>query len=339
MVEADFIPVERAIDALKRGEAVTLEAAGSAVHFMAAEAWIGACAPGAVALTLAGPRVRHLGWSAGDCAIRVPLAETAPERVESMVYALREAPPAAWRNADNTEHLALSLLKQAGFLPAAIVLDAAPPQALCVRGESVAYYCSHKHTRLTALPEVRLPIAGAEQARAIGFAELGEETHLALLIGEPEKAAAPLTRLHSSCLTGDILGSLRCDCGGQLQSALAAMIREGAGVLLYVNQEGRGIGLAAKLRAYALQEQGLDTAEANHALGFGDDERDFSLAADMLKALGIPAIRLLTNNPAKLALLAGRGIRVTERVPLSLPPGEHNAHYLETKRLRFRHQF
>ncbi len=138
-------------------------------------------------------------------------------------------------------------------------------------------------------------------------------------------------RLHSACFTGDVLGSLKCDCGPQLHAALARMGAAGEGVLLYLNQEGRGIGLANKMRAYALQDQGFDTVEANHRLGFEDDERDFRLGADILRRMGFSRIRLMTNNPAKVAMMEAHGIAVVERVPLAVGVNPLNARYLDTK--------
>ena len=146
-------------------------------------------------------------------------------------------------------------------------------------------------------------------------------------------------RVHSECLTGDVLGSLKCDCGPQLDAALAAIAASGWGILLYLRQEGRGIGLVNKLRAYALQDQGFDTVDANLRLGFADDERDFAVAARMLaKLLGAARIRLLTNNPRKVAALEAAGIEVVERVPLRAGEGPHNQAYLATKRDRSGHQ-
>jgi GTP cyclohydrolase II len=148
-----------------------------------------------------------------------------------------------------------------------------------------------------------------------------------------------LVRLHSACFTGDVLGSLKCDCGPQLQAAATAMAEAGGGILLYLNQEGRGIGLANKMRAYALQDQGFDTVEANHHLGFQDDERDFRVGATLLSRLGVDRVRLLTNNPAKLAMLEKQGIAVTERVPLVVGKTPQNAAYLATKAAKSGHLF
>ena len=146
-----------------------------------------------------------------------------------------------------------------------------------------------------------------------------------------------LARLHSACFTGDLLGSLKCDCGPQLNAALAQMGQEGAGVLLYLQQEGRGIGLANKMRAYALQDQGFDTVEANHRLGFEDDERDFWLGAEILRKMGFGSVRLLTNNPAKIAMMERCGLTVTERVPLKVGETPQNARYLAVKAAKSGH--
>jgi GTP cyclohydrolase II len=178
----------------------------------------------------------------------------------------------------------------------------------------------------------RLPIAAAEAGRLHVFRPRdGGEEHYAIEIGRPDRAQPVLARLHSACFTGDVLGSLKCDCGAQLNAALAQMGTAGEGVLLYLQQEGRGIGLANKMRAYSLQDQGFDTVEANHRLGFEDDERDFRLGADILKALGFSSVRLLTNNPAKIAMMERNGVAVTERVPLKVGEGHLNRAYLQTK--------
>ncbi|MBL4918110.1 GTP cyclohydrolase II [Szabonella alba] len=178
----------------------------------------------------------------------------------------------------------------------------------------------------------RLPMVASDAGRVHVFRpEDGGPEHYAIEIGQPDRARPVLARLHSACFTGDVLGSLKCDCGPQLRAALARMGAEGAGVLLYLNQEGRGIGLANKLRAYSLQDQGFDTVEANHRLGFEDDERDFRLGASILREMGFSAVRLLTNNPAKIAMMEAMGISVAERVPLQVGQTAQNADYLATK--------
>ena len=183
----------------------------------------------------------------------------------------------------------------------------------------------------------RVPLAAAEVSAVHVFRPPdGGAEHYAVRIGAPDPGRPVLARLHSACFTGDVLGSLKCDCGPQLDAALAAMSGPG-GILLYLNQEGRGIGLASKLRAYALQDQGFDTVEANHRTGFEDDERDFSIAAGLLRGMGADRVRLLTNNPRKIAALEAHGIAVAERVPLHVGRTRFNEGYLATKRLKSGH--
>ncbi len=191
---------------------------------------------------------------------------------------------------------------------------------------------------LTSVISARLPMTASDAGRVHIFRpDDGGAEHYAIEIGRPDRAAPLLTRLHSACFTGDVLGSLKCDCGPQLHAALAQMAEAGAGVLLYLNQEGRGIGLANKMRAYSLQDQGFDTVEANHRLGFEDDERDFRIGAEILRRMGFSAVRLLTNNPRKIAMLESCGVAVTERVPLHVGQTPQNAAYLATKAAKSGH--
>jgi GTP cyclohydrolase II len=191
---------------------------------------------------------------------------------------------------------------------------------------------------LLRVSEARVPLADAEDTRIISFRPSdGGIEHLAILIGDPDPARPVLVRLHSECFTGDLLGSLRCDCGDQLRGAIAEIARAGSGVLLYLAQEGRGIGLANKLRAYGLQDMGADTVEANEQLGFDADERVYLPAAEMLRQLGFAEVRLLTNNPEKVAALDRCGIGVVERVPHVFPANGHNERYLRTKATRSGH--
>ena len=183
-----------------------------------------------------------------------------------------------------------------------------------------------------------MPLEDVSDARVVAFRTPGSGgEQYAILVGRPENVAAPLIRVHSECFTGDLLGSLRCDCGDQLRGAIRRMASEGAGALLYMAQEGRGIGLANKLRAYTLQDRGLDTIDANRALGFAADERDFLTAATMLHQLGLRRVRVLTNNPEKLAALAAHGIEVVGRVSLLFAANGVNDRYLQTKTRRFGH--
>ncbi|MFN3209274.1 MAG: GTP cyclohydrolase II [Roseovarius sp.] len=236
---------------------------------------------------------------------------------------------------------ALGLVKSARLLPAALVMAVpAGTQSDGLTVLEVAEILAHLETAspMHKVVSARLPLEVSEAGRLhIWRPEDGGEEHYAIEIGSPPRAAPVLSRLHSACFTGDLLGSLKCDCGPQLRAALAQMGAEGAGVLLYLNQEGRGIGLANKMRAYALQDQGFDTVEANHRLGFEDDERDFRIGADILHSMGFGAVRLLTNNPAKIDMMKSCGIDVVERVPLKVGEGAHNRAYLATKAAKSGH--
>ena len=242
------------------------------------------------------------------------------------------------RGGDSRAQLAaIMLAKSARLLPAMLMVNAAepglpnlPPQAVIdtLAAEAV----------LHPVAAARLPLEASEHSRLHIFRpEDGGIEHYAVEIGDPSRSEPPLVRLHSACFTGDVLGSLKCDCGPQLHAALATMGGAGEGVLLYLNQEGRGIGLANKMRAYALQNQGFDTVEANHRLGFEDDERDFRIGAEMLREMGFSGVRLMTNNPRKVEMLQSHGIDVVERVPLILPPNRFNRDYLATKAAKSGH--
>lgn len=179
---------------------------------------------------------------------------------------------------------------------------------------------------------------GTFEIVSFAAADGADLAHVAIVAGDPSSCPdAVVTRVHSSCVTGDVLGSLRCDCGAQLDAALARIGSEGCGVVIYLDQEGRGIGLANKVRAYQLQDAGADTVEANVRLGFPADLRDFSVAGDMLRALGVTRVRLLTNNPEKVETLGRAGVEVMERLPIIADPSAHNARYLETKRTAMGH--
>jgi GTP cyclohydrolase II len=239
-----------------------------------------------------------------------------------------------------TARAGMELARLAGILPAFLVDPAPSGEAQALLAADLA---SWKDTaRLSIASRAHLPIEATPDAEIVAFRSRDDmREHVALVIGIQDGDRAPLVRLHSECLTGDILGSLKCDCGPQLHAALKAMADEardgGWGVLLYMRQEGRGIGLVNKLRAYRLQDQGFDTVDANNRLGLPTEARDFPVAARMLELLGVRAIRLMTNNPMKVSALEEVGVAVTERVPHRLPANPHNARYLDTKRDRTGH--
>lgn len=304
-------------------------------HTRAATLKIALYTPGAVAVPLRpgdGPTViRHLADPASD--LVAPMLGPFKARRDP----LPAAAPAA-----------IALAKQAALLPALVAPLAAGDDVgprmraaglLVIADSDIDSFAKRSAEGQERIVAADVPLADAPRTRIVAFRPAGGGAeNLALVVGDLDLSKPVLVRLHSECFTGDLLGSLKCDCGEQLRGAIAKMAAEGSGVLLYLAQEGRGIGLLNKLRAYALQDQGFDTVEANERLGFNADERDFSAAAAMLKALGISEIRLLTNNPDKLAQLSELGIRVVERVPHAFAANPHNARYLATKAQKSGHQ-
>ena len=240
------------------------------------------------------------------------------------------------------QDMALTMAKYATLLPAMVIVESKklPDNWLTLSVSDATAYWSDPPLEMITLSSASLPIEGAENTVLTCFrGRFGTSTHLAMVVGDITSNAAPLTRIHSSCITGDILGSLRCDCGDQLHMALSQIREAGGGILLYLHQEGRGIGIANKLRAYQLQEKGMDTYDANLALGFDEDERDFSIAAKILKILGVNSIQLLTNNPKKIAALEDNGVIIQGRIPLISRPGQHNHAYLAAKSKKAGHLF
>ena len=299
------------------------------------------------ALILSASRAARLGYETGDSdTVALPLedAEKALQLIPSLIDPMSHAHSLLLplRAATHAETLALRAVKLASLLPAAIgvPVQAIPEDILVLQEAKLAAYSEALALALEPVSRANVPLRDAPETEIIAFRpRYGGKEHLALVVAHPELQAAPLVRLHSSCVTGDMLESLRCDCGDQLRAALHAMTTAGGGVVLYLTQEGRGIGIANKLRAYTLQDAGLDTVEANEALGFDADERHFQPAAEMLRQLGFTRIRLMTNNPKKMEELRAYGIEVVERVPLSMLPGDHNARYLATKAERCGHLF
>jgi GTP cyclohydrolase II len=363
--------VHRAASELRRGTPVLLRAAEGVLVVAAAEAVsarglaeLAAAAHGPAVLLLAPVRAAAVlqrpvpqdvpvgqGPEAGVTALRLPPALLAPEALRSLAdpTAERLLPAEAERATVPTgAAAALQLAKLARLLPALVAAPASEPAAarldlLAVSAAEVLAYPSGMAASLARVAEARVPLEDAPEARIVAFrAADGGIEHLAILVGQPEEALAkgrvPLARIHSECFTGDLLGSLRCDCGPQLRGAIKRMAEDpDGGVLLYLAQEGRGIGLVNKLRAYTLQDTGLDTLDANRALGYGADERNFWVAGEMLRATGIGRVRLLTNNPDKLAGLAACGIEVEGREAHQFEANGVNDAYLETKARRFGH--
>ncbi len=316
----------RLIDLLSAGPASLLLAPSRAAAVLRRE--VDEAAP-AIALKLARPLI--------DTATLRRAADPTMEQI------LPEFEPVAPPDAADA---ALALGKLARLLPAMVAAPVRPGWAslpagsdlLSVPADDLLAYPQLLAASLTKVAEVAVPLDAAPDARLIAFRALDQGIeHMAILVGDPAAQDAPLVRVHSECFTGDLLGSLRCDCGPQLQGAIARMAAEGSGAVLYLSQEGRGIGLINKLRAYTLQDHGLDTLDANRALGWQADERNFHIAAAMLAALGLSRIRLLTNNPEKVASLLACGVDVVARVPHEFAPNGVNDAYLATKARRFGH--
>jgi GTP cyclohydrolase II len=339
----------RAVDALRRGWPVTLDGVITVLAIETADDARLAAFGGASDVLMSAARAATLKLAnQADAATPGKPVQIAAERWLDLPAARALADPALdlatplkgpYRSVPVAQEAsaaaALDLARIAGLLPAFFV-RAGDSGAAHVCAEDIA---SHEDAgRLQLVARARLPVTVADKAEIIAFRSpeaAGE--HVALLIGKPD-GSPPLVRLHSECLTGDVLGSLKCDCGPQLDAALAKIAESGWGILLYLRQEGRGIGLINKLRAYALQDQGFDTVDANVRLGFAVDARDFGVAAQMLTLLGQDSIRLLTNNPEKVAGLESAGITVAERVAHQLPHNPHNIRYLATKRDRTGHR-
>ncbi|WP_050932001.1 GTP cyclohydrolase II [Aestuariivita boseongensis] len=349
----------RARGDLRTGLPVVLSGKGGAVLAAAAE-------------TVSPARLEQMGAAGDDLVLTVTarraetlkaraydgdLARIVPPRDAGFDWFVSTADPADDLNAPmkgpmqtrregpaDLHRMAITLMKSARLLPAAIVVNVADPAAfagasgLTLIDAAQAKPLLDARSVLRDIVNARLPMEVSETGRLHVFRpDDGGEEHYAIEIGRPDRSQPVLARLHSACFTGDLMGSLKCDCGPQLRGALAQMGAEGAGVLLYLNQEGRGIGLANKMRAYSLQDQGFDTVEANHRLGFEDDERDFRLGSDILKTMGFSSVRLLTNNPAKIDIMERNGIQVVERVPLKVGETAHNRQYLATKAAKSGH--
>ncbi len=366
--EAALVRVDRATAELRRGGLVVVtDGADSAALLGAAETVsdegldrLRGQSGGAVALVLTRQRSAVLGIRAASgpvVSLGLPpdlsaeeIRRLADPTAESFPTPAGLEPGAA--GATTLAAAGIELAKLARLLPAVLVAPlarrdgagvvgwAARRDLLWVTVREIAGYETAAARTLQPVGEARVPLIGAEAARIVAFRPSdGGAEHLAIIIGEPSPAGPVLTRLHSECFTGDLLGSLRCDCGDQLRGAIAEIARQGSGVLLYLAQEGRGIGLVNKLRAYRLQDRGADTFEANEQLGFDADERVYLPAAEMLRRLGFLQVRLMTNNPQKVAALTRCGIAVAERVAHVFPSNDHNERYLRTKASRLGHMF
>ncbi len=344
----------QAVDALRRGWPVTITGNERAISLLAVET---ADDPGLAAFDKIGPAKLLLsGERAATLKISNQLAAAHPGPVaverqpdEDVAAAMAIADPsqdlrfpmkgpfAACSEGDAALASAgLALLLHAGLLPAAFLREG--PVGDSVTVSLAAVTALSDATRLHIAARARLPVSASEAGEMTVFrSDADPLEHVALTLGSRD-GSVPVVRLHSECLTGDVFGSLKCDCGPQLHHALHKIADAPWGILLYLRQEGRGIGLINKLRAYELQDQGFDTVEANLRLGFPIEARNFAIAAEMLRQMNVPAVRLMTNNPEKVAKLEAEGITIVERLPHALPTNPHNEHYLATKRDKTGHK-
>lgn len=370
---ASLLSVDRAVFELRRGRAVAVSAAnGDRALVMAAEGSspqslldLATMAGGEPYLAITRRRAEVLGLSTAaeikeGGVLSLTLtggldAEAALHMADPMIDMPEESLKRATVSevgAHGPESAAIGLVKIARLLPAALVAPITMADSadlagwtsrrnlMLVDAGDIFQYERTAARTLKRVSEARVPLEDAEHTRIIAYRpQDGGLEHLAIIIGEPEANTPALIRIHSECFTGDLLGSLRCDCGDQLRGAIGAISASGSGVLLYLAQEGRGIGLVNKLRAYTLQDRGLDTLDANEMLGYDADERVYLPAAEILRDLGLVQVKLLTNNPDKVAALSRFGIEVCERITHAFPTNKHNELYLQTKIAKGGHLF
>ncbi len=346
---AGQIDVERVIAEVRAGRPVVLRAAAERLVVAAAEAvdeTLAAdfeyAAPGSAQLVLAGPRLRRLGLSRPQGGF-VALPNIELKRLQALAFGVDARIDAPVASLPPIYEGALELMRLAQLLPAALVLSAPGAEALLpnLLSVSLSNLLGYRSSRRAALHIVSRAIVPLEGANACEFVVFrggeGLRDQIAVVVGKPDFSEPVTVRLHSACVTGDLFGSLKCDCGDQLRHTVRVMTQEGGGVLLYLDQEGRGNGISTKIRAYDLQARGLDTFDADEALGYGHDQRDFAFAADMLVRLGVTRVRLMTNNPAKVAALQDAGLEVVSEHRILGRRNAHNLRYLAAKRDRAGH--
>ncbi len=348
------IAVERALAEFRSGRPVVMTRAGEHFIILPAEgitdqllaSFRRLCAPVRPHLVISVRRARALGLAAAG-----PLGLTVGDQDDAAAILSFVADARVDQGLDvvpagGVATAAIELAKLAQRLPALLVAQVAAesfvacdPPPLRVSANAVAGFRDAATRSLAIVTEANIPLNGGLPARFVIFRDSIGGNSVAVILGAPDFAKPVPLRLHSACLTGDVFGSRRCDCGDQLRLSISRLEKEGGGVILYLEQEGRGLGLANKMRTYRLQDAGFDTLDANTALGFDDDERDYGVAVRMLQMLGCPRVRLLTNNPAKVDGLMGAGIEVAGQIPLHGPVNADNRRYLTAKATRAGHKF
>ena len=346
------VAVERALSEFRSGRPVLITSASDAITALPVDGMTDARLvafrqlswPFRPFLLVTGRRARAMGVeSSGPIGIALPDLCSAGE-IFSIASAIQVSGEFEFIPAGASADGAIQLAKHAHRLPALLIgagdsvaVRTCEPPLAAVPGEAVAQCLRASAAALSFAAEATIPLSGIS-ARIVVFRDGGGGTPMAVVVGAPDLTEPVPVRLHSACLTGDVFGSRRCDCGDQLRLALMQLSQHGGGIVLYLEQEGRGVGLANKIRTYQLQDRGLDTVDANTVLGFDDDERDYGIAVRMLQMLGCTRIRLMTNNPSKLDGLSRAGIDVFGRVPLHGPINADNHRYLAAKATRSGHQ-
>jgi GTP cyclohydrolase II len=348
---AAHIAVERALAEFRSGRPVVIDSASGSVAVLPIDgmtdlrmaAFRTLCAPAQLHVVITASRARALGLDAsGPVGLALP-ENTNAAALLSLVADVHLRRPADGVNAGANAVPAIELAKLAQRLPALLVADVTANAAntgtlMRVGAEAVLQFRRMAIDSLAVAAEADVPLNDGVSARFVIFRDAIGGNSTAVIVGEPDRQSPVPLRLHSACLTGDVFGSRRCDCGDQLRMSISRLDDEGGGIILYLEQEGRGLGLANKMRAYKLQDDGLDTLDANTMLGFDDDERDYGIAVRMLQILKCTRVKLMTNNPAKLDWLTKAGIEVCGRIPLHGPVNADNRRYLTAKAVRAGHK-
>jgi GTP cyclohydrolase II len=348
---AHEVSVQRALAEFRAGRPTLMTASGERCVVLpldgATSASVAAfrtfCAPAEPRLAITGRRARFLGLPAAPVLLDVG-AQDALSSIWDLATSIDNGSPPPHHPAGVAVVAAIALAKLAHRLPALLVADVDPaaaaasdPRLITADAEAVRRFRGALIDSVALAGKAQVPLREGVVACFHVFRDAGGGSPVAIVIGDPDFSRVVPVRLHSACLTGDVFGSRRCDCGAQLQLAIGRLTESGGGVIRYLEQEGRGLGLANKMRAYALQDEGLDTVDANTALGFDDDERDYGVAARMLKLIGCNRIMLMTNNPGKLEALTEAGVEIAGRMPLYTPINPDNRRYLAAKAARAGH--
>jgi GTP cyclohydrolase II len=348
---ADDIAVQRGIAEFQAGRPVVISEADRMIVALPVDgltdascaAFRALCAPAQLWLAVTARRARVVGIEApGPVLIAV-----AQDDRHDTIWSLATGPDCEHRSGTGAvgeaANRAIELAKLAQRLPALLIADAeavaasALAQMIVVRTDAMTQFRNRILDTLEIVSEARIPLPDGVVARFCVFRDAVGSSPVAIILGAPDFVRPVNVRVHSACLTGDVFGSRRCDCGAQLKRAIGQLSESGGGIVLYLEQEGRGLGLANKMRAYTLQDDGLDTMDANMMLGFDDDERNYGVAARMLKMIGVTRVQLLTNNPGKLEALSEGGVEVCARIPLHTEINPENRRYLATKAARAGH--